>query len=113
VITVSEKSEEYGRRVEAELKAAGFRVSGDYRPEKLGAKIRDGQLELIPYMLVVGPRDAEQGTVSVRDRIDGDKGAMPLAQAIELLRTEVAEKRVRKTFSGSAGLVEKAAGNEY
>ncbi len=113
VVTVSEKSEDYGRRVEQEFRAAGFRVTGDYRSEKLGAKIRDAQLELIPYMLVVGPRDAEQGMVSVRDRIDGDAGAMPLAQAIERLKTEVAEKRVRKTFSGSAGLVEKAAGNEY
>lgn len=71
-MTVSDKSEEYGRQVEAALAAAGLRVVGDYRPEKLGAKIRDGQMELIPYMLVVGPRDAENGTVSVRDRAEGD-----------------------------------------
>ena len=64
VLTVSEKSEEYGRRVEAELKAAGLRVTGDYRAEKLGAKVRDAQLQLIPYMFVVGPKDAEAGTVS-------------------------------------------------
>ena len=50
------------RRSKQKLRAAGLRVTGDYRPEKLGAKIRDGQLELIPYMLVVGPRDAESGT---------------------------------------------------
>jgi threonyl-tRNA synthetase len=113
VITVSEKSEEYGRQVEGQLREAGFRVSGDYRPEKLGSKIRDGQLELIPYMLVVGPRDAESGTVSVRDRIDGDLGAMPLAAALERLGDEVRSKRVRKTFSGDAGLGERGAKNEY
>ena len=61
IVTVSEKSEDYGRQVEKQLAAAGFRVASDYRGEKLGAKIRDAQLELIPYMVVVGPRDAEQG----------------------------------------------------
>jgi threonyl-tRNA synthetase len=95
VLTVSEKSEEYGRRVEAELKAAGLRVSGDYRAEKLGAKVRDAQLELIPYMFVVGPKDAEAGTVSIRDRLEGDKGATPLAAAIEKLQEEVRTKQVR------------------
>src|SRR5262249_37914477 len=89
------KSEEYGRRVEAELKAAGLRVSGDYRAEKLGAKVRDAQLELIPYMFVVGPKDAEAGTVSIRDRLEGDKGATPLPAAIEKLQAEVRTKQVR------------------
>ncbi len=50
--------------------------AGDYRPEKIGAKIRDAQLELIPYMFVVGGREMENGQVSVRDRIEGDLGAM-------------------------------------
>jgi threonyl-tRNA synthetase len=95
VLTVSEKSEEYGKRVEAELKAAGLRVSGDYRAEKLGAKVRDAQLQLIPYMFVVGPKDAEGGTVSVRDRIEGDKGAMPIAAAIAKLQEEIKTKQVR------------------
>ena len=113
IITVSEKSEEYARQVEAKLRAAGLRVSGDYRAEKLGAKIRDGQLELIPYMLVVGPRDAEQGTVSVRDRLEGDLGAMPLDQCLSRLQKEIADKTVRKTYSGSAGIEGKAEGNEY
>jgi threonyl-tRNA synthetase len=95
VLTVSEKSEEYGRRIEAELKSAGLRVTGDYRAEKLGAKVRDAQLQLIPYMFVVGPKDAEAGTVSVRDRLEGDKGAMPLATAIEKLQNEIRTKQVR------------------
>jgi threonyl-tRNA synthetase len=114
VITVSEKSEEYGRGIETKLRMASLRVKGDYRPEKLGAKIRDAQLELIPYMLVVGPRDAESNTVSVRDRLEGDLGAMPIDQAIARLTTEIAERRVRKTFSGGSATVEgKATGNEY
>jgi threonyl-tRNA synthetase len=95
VLTVSEKSEEYGRRVEAELKAAGLRATGDYRAEKLGAKVRDVQLELIPYMFVVGPKDAEAGNVSIRDRLEGDKGAVLLADAIAKLQEEVRSKQVR------------------
>jgi threonyl-tRNA synthetase len=113
VITVSEKAEEYGRSLENRLRMAGMRVTGDYRPEKLGSKIRDAQLELIPYMLVVGPRDAEAGTVAVRDRIDGDLGAMPVDQAIARLEAEVRERRVRKTFSGDAGLGDRGVRNEY
>src|SRR6478672_1398093 len=111
VITVSEKSEEYGRQVEAQLKSAGLRVTGDYRPEKLGAKIRDGQIEHIPYMLVVGPRDVENNTVSVRDRWEGDLGAMPIDAAVNRLRDEIATRKVRKTYSGSAGIEAKATGN--
>ena len=61
VMVVSQKVEEYGRQVEARLRQAGFRVSGDYRAEKIGAKIRDAQLELIPYMFVIGGREAEAG----------------------------------------------------
>ncbi|MDA1052653.1 MAG: threonine--tRNA ligase [Planctomycetota bacterium] len=113
IVTVSEKSEEYGRSVEKQLAATGMRVTGDYRAEKLGAKIRDAQLELIPYMMVVGPRDAENGTVSVRDRIDGDLGALTVAQAIEKLEGEIAAKTVRKSYGGNAGLGERGAGNEY
>ena len=102
ILTVSEKSEEYGQKVLSQMRAAGLRVEGDFRSEKLGAKIRDGQLEMIPYMLIVGPRDAENGTVSIRDRIDGDLGAMPLAQAIDKFTDEVNEKLVRKTYKNSA-----------
>ena len=97
VMVVSQKAEEYGRGVQRQLAEAGFRVGGDYRAEKIGAKIRDAQLELIPYMFVIGGREAEEGKVAVRDRIEGDLGAMPLAAAIERLRAEVAAKTVRKT----------------
>jgi threonyl-tRNA synthetase len=97
VMVVSQKAEEYGRGVQRQLAEAGFRVAGDYRAEKIGAKIRDAQLELIPYMFVIGGREADEGKVAVRDRIEGDIGAMPLAAAIERLRAEVKAKTVRKT----------------
>ena len=78
------------------------------------AKVREAQLQLIPYMLVVGPKDAEAGTVSVRDRIDGDLGAMPLAAAIDKLKQEVAEKKVRQVAElKTAGLAAKGGDNEY
>ncbi len=113
VLTVSEKSEDYGKQVHQKLLDAGFRTTGDFRAEKLGAKIRDAQLELIPYMFVVGPRDAEGGTVSVRDRIDGDQGALTIDAAIEKLAAEIEARTVRKSFSGSAGFAERGASNEY
>jgi len=95
VLIVSQKFEQYGRTVEQRLRAAGVRVSGDYRAEKIGAKIRDAQLELIPYMLVLGGREAEEQTASVRHRREGDLGTMPLDQAIERLQDEIAAKTIR------------------
>src|ERR1700680_3551080 len=114
VLTEREKSEPYGRKIEGQLRAAGLRATGDYRAEKLGSKIRDAQLELIPYMFVVGPRDAEQGTVSLRDRIDGDLGAMTFAAALEKLKAEVAAKLVRQVAQKrSTGLGERGGAHEY
>ena len=95
ILTVSQKAEEYARQVQREMRATGLRVEGDYRSEKLGAKIVEARNEMIPYMLVIGPRDAESGTVSVRPRVGDDIGAMPLNQAIELFTREVDEKTVR------------------
>ncbi|MEC9096289.1 MAG: threonine--tRNA ligase [Planctomycetota bacterium] len=113
VVVVSQKFEEYGRQVESQLREAGMRVSGDYRAEKIGAKIRDAQLELIPYMLIVGGREMENGEVSIRDRIDGDLGALPVADALAKFQNEIENRVVRKTFSGSAGFVSQDAQNEY
>lgn len=114
VLTVSEKSEEYGREVEAKLRAAGLRVEGDYRGSKLGAKIREGQLELVPYLVVVGEQDRDNGTVALRDRIEGDLGSCTLAEAIARLTEEVNDKRVRQVAEAAAAdLSAKAVGNEY
>lgn len=96
VMVVSQKVEEYGRNVQRQLAEAGLRVTGDYRAEKIGAKIRDAQLELVPYMLVIGGREAEEGKVAVRDRLDGDLGAMPLAEALGKFEAEIRAKTVRK-----------------
>jgi threonyl-tRNA synthetase len=113
LLTVSDKSEEYGQRVLKQMREAGLRVESDFRSEKLGAKIRDGQMAMVPYMLVVGPRDAEKGTVSVRDRVDGDLGAISLNDCIGRLTNEIANKTVRKTFQTSAGLEGNRPSNEY
>jgi threonyl-tRNA synthetase len=113
VLVVSEKFDEYARQVEQQLRDAGMRVSGDYRPEKIGAKIRDAQLELVPYMLVVGGREMESGEVSVRDRIEGDLGAMPIAEALDKFQQEIDDRTVRQTYTGSAGLAERGSDNEY
>lgn len=114
ILTVSEKSEEYGREIEAKLRAADIRAEGDYRGAKLGAKIREGQLSLIPYMFVIGEKDRDEGTVTVRDRIDGDLGAMSLDEALEKLRKEIADRTVRQVAeAASADLTGKDAQNEY
>jgi threonyl-tRNA synthetase len=96
VMSISDKFEDYAKQVEAKFRAAGFRVGTDLRGTKINAKVRDAQLELIPYMLVVGGKDQENGTVSVRDRIDGDLGAMPIAEAMAKLQEEVSERRIRQ-----------------
>ena len=113
ILTVSDKSIDYGKSVEAKMREAGLRVQGDFRSEKLNAKIRDGQLEMVPYMLIVGPRDAENGTVSIRDRIEGDLGAMPLADAIDKLRKEVEQRAIRRKFQSSVEMDGGQTQNEY
>lgn len=94
IMTVSEKFTDYGQKVEGELKAAGFRATGDYRPEKIGFKIREAQLEKVPYMLVIGDKEQTAGTVAVRSRSEGDVGAVAVAEFIAKLQREVAEKRM-------------------
>src|SRR5579863_8298081 len=88
ICPVSEKVIDYARHVQETLKNHGIRVHLDDRNEKLPAKIRDAQMQKIPYMLVVGPKEAEAGTVSVRHRSKGDLGPKPLADLVEALRHE-------------------------
>ena len=88
VLTVSDKSEEYGRGVLARLREKGFRVEGEFSGDKLGAKIRNARTARHPYMLIVGPKDVEGGTVSVRSRDKGELGAMPFDQFVALLTEE-------------------------
>ncbi|HLJ92350.1 MAG TPA: threonine--tRNA ligase [Gemmataceae bacterium] len=109
ILPVSEKSSDYGRRVEAELKAHGLRVVGDYRPEKIGYKIRESQLEKIPYMLVVGEKEQHTGSVAVRDRVDGDLGTMSVPELLTRLDREIEEKQIRQVSTATAGLGESSA----
>ncbi|MEM9701093.1 MAG: threonine--tRNA ligase [Planctomycetota bacterium] len=96
VLPLSEKSNDYAAEVLEKLKAAGFRATVDQQDGKLQAKIREAQLDLIPYMFVCGPQEAEKGAVAVRDRIDGDLGAMPLDEAMAKLRDEVQQRTIRQ-----------------
>lgn len=89
VCPVSEKALDYAKHVTETLKNHGLRVHLDDRNEKLPAKIRDAQLQKIPYMLVVGPKEAEAGAVSVRHRSKGDLGPRPLVDLVSSLQREV------------------------
>ena len=88
-LPVTDRAADYCAEVAKKLDAQGFRVEVDYRNEKIGKKIREAQLEKVPYMLVVGDRDMEAGTVSVRHRSEGDLGAMSLEQFSAMLRQVV------------------------
>lgn len=97
VMPVSEKFNEYGRKVVGELAGRGWRVSGDFRPEKIGYKIREAQLEKIPYMLVVGEKEQTAEAVAVRDRVDGDLGSFTVPELVKRLEAEVRDKTVRRS----------------
>jgi threonyl-tRNA synthetase len=94
LIPIADRHLEYTRGVSARLKEAGLRVEVDDRNERMNAKILDAQLQKIPYMLVIGDREAEAGTVSVRSRGGEDLGALPVeafqARALEGVRTHTA-----------------------
>src|SRR5204863_4679975 len=92
VLPISDRHLPYAMGVRDQLKAAGLRVDLDERQEKIGYKIREAQLQKVPYMLVVGDREAETGTVSVRERSGGDKGATPVDAFIAAALDEVASK---------------------
>ncbi len=94
-LPVTDRAADYCAEVAGKLKEQGFRVEVDGRNEKIGKKIREAQLEKVPYMLVVGDRDMEAGTVSVRHRSEGDLGAMGLEQFSAMLR-QVVDSKERK-----------------
>ncbi|WP_322923047.1 threonine--tRNA ligase [Paenibacillus campi] len=94
VIPVSTAFDDYARKVEDELRLSGVTVEADLRNEKLGYKIREAQLEKIPYMFVVGENEMNAGSVSVRKRGEGDIGSMSLEDASKLLREQIAERTI-------------------
>lgn len=95
IVPVSEKFGDYAKEVADKFKAEGFRVEVDNRDEKLGKKIRDGQLEKVPYVLVVGEKEMNDNTVSVRERDGGDLGAKDIDEVISQLKEEVKEKIIK------------------
>lgn len=113
VLPLSEKTTDYALAAAKQFEEAGLRVSTDLRNSKVQAKIRDAQLELVPYMAVVGPKEAEAGQVALRDRIDGDLGSMPTAEAIARLTQEVRERRVRQVVKSSFTQAEDADGEKH
>ena len=93
VLSVSEKSREYAAKVTSQLMAAGIRVENDARDEKIGYKIREAQLQRIPYMLVIGDKESEDGTiVAVRSRDKGDLGALKLDDFIAQVLKETTDR---------------------
>lgn len=92
ILPVTDRANEYCEKVAAQLEEQGFRTEVDYRNEKIGRKIRDAQTEKVPYMVIVGDRDMENGTVSPRHRADGDLGAMSVDEFSALLKRVVDNK---------------------
>jgi threonyl-tRNA synthetase len=92
VIPISDRHLEYAERVADDLRAEGLRIEVDTRGERMQAKIRDAQMQKVPYMLIVGDREREAEAVSVRQRDGSDLGAVPLFQLIDRLKDEVATK---------------------
>ena len=95
VLPVTDRAAAYADQVAKDLDAQGFRVEVDHRSEKIGKKIREATLEKVPYMLVVGDRDMENGTVSPRHRTGEDLGGMSLEQFAALLKDEVDSKAIK------------------
>ena len=96
VLPISEKYHEYANEVAAKLKEAKIRCSVDERSEKIGYKIRDARLNKIPYMLVVGAKEQEEGVVSVRSRFLGDEGQRSLDTFIAEITEEIKNRKIRK-----------------
>ena len=94
-LPVTERAVDYCKALAKNLEMEGFRVTVDARNEKIGKKIREGQIEKVPYMLVVGDRDMENGTVSPRHRVDGDLGAMDFVDFAKILK-EVVDTKAKK-----------------
>ncbi|HEY1628600.1 MAG TPA: threonine--tRNA ligase, partial [Tepidisphaeraceae bacterium] len=93
VLSISEKTNEYAAKVEKQLRDAGLRVEANLGSEKIGAKIRDATLAKVPYMLIVGEKEAADGKVALRHRTEGDKGTIGIEQVVADLKNEVAVRK--------------------
>lgn len=95
LLAVADRHLDYVYEIKKQLEAAGLRVEVDSRSEKIGYKIREAQLEKIPYMFIVGDKDIEAGTVSVRHRKEGDLGAMKLEEFLAMAKEEIDTKQIK------------------
>jgi len=96
VATIVSDADEYGREAEAQLKAAGIRVETDFRNEKINYKVREHSLAKVPHLLVIGMREAEEGTVAVRTLGEQHQRVMPLAEALAMLKAEATPPDLRE-----------------
>ncbi len=96
VLPISDKFMDYARQVTERLDQSGIRVELDVRSEKIGYKIREAQMQKVPYMLVVGQKEAEDGVVAVRSRFLGDEGQKSLEEFITAIKEEIGSKEIRK-----------------
>ena len=92
VLPITDRINDYAESIAAELRSSGFRVEANTKSDKIGAKIRDAQLQKIPYMLVLGDQELENGQVAVRERKQGDVGAMSLAEFKEMITQQRAAR---------------------
>ena len=95
VLPITDRINEYAGKVAQELRAAGLRVEANVRGDKIGAKIRDAQMQKVPFMLVLGDRELEEGKVAVRERLKGDVGAMSLAEFTDMARRLVETRALK------------------
>ncbi|MEQ8200217.1 MAG: threonine--tRNA ligase [Syntrophomonadaceae bacterium] len=95
VLPITERQHEYAAQVTERLKEAGIRAESDLRSEKIGYKIREGQLQKIPYLLILGEKEAQAGAVAVRHRKEGDLGQQGLEDFVALLNSEIRDKVIR------------------
>ncbi|MDR2641607.1 MAG: hypothetical protein LBC74_02310 [Planctomycetaceae bacterium] len=94
ILTVSEKFNDYAQSVEQKFRNQNVRATTDFRNEKIGAKIREARLDLVPYLAVVGAKEAESNTVALRSRKDGELGVIAVETVMEKLLEEVREKKL-------------------
>ena len=94
ILTITDRGEDYARALKQQLFAAGLRVETDLRNEKIGFKIREAQMEKVPYVLIIGDKEVEAGTVAVRRRGGVDLGAMAVADFLEMARGQVDSREI-------------------
>jgi threonyl-tRNA synthetase len=97
VLPITDRVNEYAEKVAADLRGVGLRVESNLKSEKIGAKIRDAQMQKVPFMLVLGDREMEQGAVAVRERTKGDIGVMSVNDFVEMARKLVEQRALTNT----------------